>query len=182
MMPDTLMSLSVNAAVCPTTEEQERGGQRPDGRGPPHPRTGSPWREAVTRPSRCMGAAPEEGGGSRGAAGRLALAREVEVTASWALPRRPPPGPQGAPLEPQPKAESRHARAGGPDPPTSHLPSRQRRTCPDPRPWRPPTSPRPSGSAAPRWSRGHARPQLAETPATRDAKFTSGGDRAGQAG
>lgn len=64
MTPDTLMSLSVNAAVCPITEERERGGQRPDGRGPPHPRTGRPWREAVTRPSRCMGAAPEEGGGS----------------------------------------------------------------------------------------------------------------------
>lgn len=77
MTPDTLMSLSVNEAVCPTTEEQERGGQRLDGRGPPHARTGRPRREAVTRPSRCMGAAPEEGGGSGGAAGCPALAREA---------------------------------------------------------------------------------------------------------
>lgn len=106
-----------------------------------------------------------------------------KVTASWAIPRRPPLRPQCAPPGPHPKAESQHARAGGPDPPTSHLPSRQRLTCPAPRPWRPPTSPRPSSSAAPRWSRGHARPQRgAETPATRDAEFTSGDGCAGQAG
>lgn len=186
MAPDTLMSLSVNTAVCPPLRNKKEVGSaqmaevRPTrGLGVPGGRQ-SPGRADAWRQPRRRETGPEQQLGAWRSPEKPTS--KGEVTASWALPRRPPLRPQGAPAGPHPKAESRHARAGGPDPPTSHLPSPQRLTSPAPRPWRPPTSPRPSGSAAPRWSRGHARPHRAETPATRDAEFTSEGGRAGQAG
>lgn len=140
MTPDTLMSLSVNAAVCPITEERERGGQRPDGRGPRHPRTGRPWRERQS-PGRAdaWGQPQRREAGPEEQLGAWRSPEKGEVTASPGPSRAGCPQGPSAPPGPQPKAESRHARAGGPDPPTSHLPSRQRRTYPDPRPWRPPT-------------------------------------------
>lgn len=176
MTPDTLMSLSVNAAVCPITEEREKRAAPRWQRSAPPAGGRASRREAVTRPSRCMGAAPEEGGGSWRSSWALGVASRREVQHPGPSCRMPP-GPQCAPPGPQPKAESRrHARAGAlTHPPLiCHHDSVEHVLIPGHGGHRPASS---VGLRRPRWSRGHARPQLTETPATRDAKFTSGGDR-----
>lgn len=123
MTPDTLMSLSVNAAVCPITEEREKEvGSAQDGRGPRHLRTGA-----------SLGGGSHQAEQMHGGSPRVREAGPEEQLGAWrARPRRGsnsilgPPAPDAprAPVRsprPQPKAESRHARAGGPDP--THLSS-----------------------------------------------------------
>ena len=73
MTSDTFISTSMNAAVCPTTEEQEKGAVPRWQRSVPAKDAAS-LEEGSHQPEQMLGAAPEGGGGSAGAAGHVAPA------------------------------------------------------------------------------------------------------------
>ena len=77
MTPDTFKSVSVNAAVCPTAEEQEKRAA-PRWQRPIPPKEGRSLEGGSHQAEQMREAAPDGGGGSRGAAGHVALAREAD--------------------------------------------------------------------------------------------------------
>lgn len=71
MTPDTFISAAMNAAVCPTIKEQEEGAV-PRWQGSVPPADGASLEEGGHEADQMLGAAPDGGGGSGGAAGHVA--------------------------------------------------------------------------------------------------------------
>lgn len=199
---DPFISMSVNAAVCPTIKEQEKGAV-PRWQGSVPPESGASLEEDGHQAEQMLGAAAHGGGGpgeqlGPGRPPRRPRGGEGSMASG---PHTCPllPGPQGAPPRPaRPGRQARAAaaaqevesvpdRAGVPVPPPPHaghspvirhhdrveqvlVPGHGGRST---RLW-PGAPPQGAGAANPRSSSGRS--------ASEEAKPTSGGGSAGQAG